>query len=98
MATHRVIALVARRYFRLPTPPLIATRRPASLVGRVILRSRPRAAVRLNAMAFSSFAIEVISCRLGPGDVPVTAEAYVVGEGVGAAREALVYVSWQNEE
>ena len=41
-------------------------------------------------MAFSSLTIEIINCRLDPEDVPVTAEAYVVGEGVGAARKALV--------
>ena len=39
-------------------------------------------------MALSMFAIEVISCRSGPGDVPVRAEAYVVGGGVGGPREA----------
>ena len=41
-------------------------------------------------MALSKLAIDVFNYWSGPGDVALMAEAYVVGEGVGAAREALV--------
>ena len=34
--------------------------------------------------------IVVINCQSGPGDVPVTADTFVVKKGVGAARKALV--------
>ena len=36
VATHRVITLVARRYFGFPTLTRVATRRPAPLAGRAI--------------------------------------------------------------
>ena len=35
-------------------------------------------------------AIDVNNCPSVPGDVPVTPDAYVIGEGVGAARKASV--------
>ena len=45
-------------------------------------------------MAFSMFAIEVMSCRSGPGDVPVTADAYVVGGAWGLRVRRLSRVFW----
>ena len=67
---------------------------PYEVVSKVTLFPRPHTAVNFDTMAFSIFAIEVMSCRSGPGDVPVTADAYVVGGGVGAARKALVSLGY----
>ena len=63
---------------------------PYAAGSNVMVLPRPRMAVSLDTIAFSMLAIDVINCRLGPGDVPVTADAYVVGDGVGGARKALV--------
>ena len=52
---------------------------PYEAGSNVTLFPRPRAAVSLETMAFSMLAMDVMSCRLGPGDVPVAADAYVVG-------------------
>ena len=97
VATHRVVTLFSRRYFRLPTFPRVATRRPAPRVGRAVCCWLERhavdpasPAVSLDTTFFAVLAIDVIHCWSGPGDVAVTADAYVVGEGVGVERKALV--------
>ena len=59
-------------------------------LAKVTRWARPRPAVRFDTIAFSMLAIEVISCRSGPGEAPVTADAYVVGGGVGGPRKAFI--------
>ena len=51
---------------------------------------RPRTAVSFGTIAFSMLAVEVISGRWGPGDVPVRAGANVAGKGGGDPRKAFV--------
>ena len=63
---------------------------PWEFFAKVTRLTRPRPAARLDTMAFSMLAIEVISCRPGPGDAPVRADAYVVWGGVGGPRKAFV--------
>ena len=63
-------------------------------MSNVALFPRPRPAVNLDTMAFSMFAIEVMSCRSGPGDVPVTADAYVVGGAWGLRVRRWSRVFW----
>ena len=65
---------------RLSTDPWVS-------FAKVTRWAHPRPAVRLDTIACSMFAIEVISCRSGPGEAPVTADGYVVRGGVGGPRK-----------